>query len=417
MNYQGLSDAERVAYLEAQVREAHEQLEHARLSEKYKEQFLANMSHEIRTPMHAISGITNILKRNKHLPEQAQYLDAISQSIDNLLVIVNDILDLSKIEAGKIKIDSIPMNPTKIIEGVTEMLKFKADHNDLYFETNISDEIPEYVIGDPVRLNQILVNLVGNGIKFTEKGGITISLALDELDGEAVLKFAVKDTGIGIVDDRQDSIFGEYEQIDDEHGKQYAGTGLGLSVTKQLVELQNGTIWVESKTLEGSTFFFTMPFISVERPIEKDLFISEEELLEICTSLQGIKILLAEDNEFNIMVALDDLNYYLDDIQIETAKTGDQAVYKYKNGTYDIILMDIQMPTMNGLDATQAIREYEAENKIEKPIPVIAMTASLLRSEIMQCFDAGMNNFVPKPYKIEELMMAIFTEARKSGFC
>jgi signal transduction histidine kinase/CheY-like chemotaxis protein len=385
-----------------------EQKKKVEQSEKYKEQFLANMSHEIRTPMHAISGMTKILKRNDHPPTQDVYLNAMQTSTENLVVILNDVLDLSKIEAGKLEVEQIPMNPESVIVNVVQLLKFKAEEKGLVLSYDIADNVPDFVMGDSTRLNQILLNLAGNAIKFTEKGKVDISLTTESEE----LRFSVKDTGIGVAQEKLEHIFEAFEQAKGSTSRFYGGTGLGLSISKQLVELQQGKIWAESTQGQGSTFYVTLPLTLAAENAVGQAIISAENLKMMMTSLQGIRILIAEDNPFNQMIAQDDLSYYLNDVTIETVENGVLAVEKFKSNSYDLILMDVQMPEMNGFEATKKIRELERAQEREKAIPIIAMTASLLKTEIDSCYAAGMNNYIPKPYKLEELIGPIFKELR-----
>lgn len=401
---------ERTTELREQKEEAERLKERAERSEQFKEQFLANMSHEIRTPMHAISGMTKILRRNNPPQEQTVFLDAIHKSSDNLLVILNDILDLSKIEAGKLEIESIPINPTEVINEVVDILKFKAEEKGLILEVNIDEQIPEVVISDPTRLNQILINLTGNAIKFTETGKVSINLQIVEKVGTSYLRYAVKDSGIGIPADKLNTIFSTFSQVDDTTTRKYGGTGLGLSITKQLVELQGGTIWAVSEEGQGSIFYLDLPMLVPEEGVDGKTKISEEELAALGQALKGTRILIAEDNPFNIMVAEDDLSFYIPGVLVDTAANGKIAAEMYQQNSYDLILMDIQMPVMNGRDASQKIREWETQAQKES-IPIIAMTASLLKSEIDLCLKAGMNNYIPKPYNIEELIGTIHQEA------
>ncbi|MDF1865623.1 MAG: ATP-binding protein [Saprospiraceae bacterium] len=386
--------------------ELNAQKERAERSEKFKEQFLANMSHEIRTPMHAISGMTNILLRNRTFKHQQKFLKAIQQNSGNLLVILNDILDLSKIEAGKIEIESIPVKPVIVIENVVEIMKIKAEEKGLTLQSSIDQNIPEYIYGDPTRLSQILLNLIGNAIKFTEKGGVQLNV----LPVNEKIRFEVKDSGIGIPDDKLESVFGKFNQANESITRKYGGTGLGLNITKELVELQKGTIWVESEENVGSTFFFDLPLVSVETNKILEKQITEEQLQEMGAALSGLNILLVEDNDFNIMVATDDLSYYIPDVNIGFAKNGNLAIQEFENGNFDLILMDIQMPELSGYDATKAIRKLEKE---DAHIPIIAMTASLLKSEIALCYEAGMDSYIPKPYQVEELIGTIYNEIKK----
>ncbi|MFK7776310.1 MAG: tetratricopeptide repeat protein [Saprospiraceae bacterium] len=387
-----------------------EQKKKVEQSEKYKEQFLANMSHEIRTPMHAISGMVKILERNEHPPSQDVFLHAMKTSSDNLVVILNDVLDLSKIEAGKLDIESIPTSPAAVIENVTQILKYKAEEKGLQLNYQIDEEVPDLIMGDPTRLNQILINLAGNAIKFTEKGNVNILLQKEN----DRLKFSVKDTGIGIPKEKIEKIFGAFEQAKDSTTRSYGGTGLGLSISKQLVELQSGKIWAESEEGQGSTFFIELPLVIAASNAINEGIITEDKLKKMTTSLEGIRVLLAEDNPFNQMIAQDDLSFFIKNIKIDVVENGALAVEKFKTGNYDLILMDVQMPVMNGFEATRKIREIEKSEGKETAIPIIAMTASLLKSEVDNCYDSGMNNYIPKPYKSEELIAPIFSELNKN---
>lgn len=394
--------------VEKRTAELKKQKERAEISEKHKEQFLANMSHEIRTPMHAISGMTKILQRNKTLPSQNAFLKAMRTSSDNLIVILNDVLDLSKIEAGKLDIENMPMNPKSVVENVVQTLQFKAEEKGLILNYQIGSEVPSLVMGDSTRLNQILLNLTGNAIKFTEKGKITISLKKENDQ----LKFSVKDTGIGIDKDKLDTVFQAFEQAKTTTTRIYGGTGLGLSISKQLTELQGGKIWVESEVKKGSVFYVLLPIVLADSNAISQDILTEEQLKVMANSLKGLRILLAEDNDFNQMIAQDDLSFYIETVQIDTVENGELALEKFKKNDYDLILMDVQMPEMNGFEATQAIRQFE-ETSNKNPIPIIAMTASLLKSEIDNCYDAGMDSYIPKPYKMQELIGTIYYTLKK----
>ncbi len=390
------------------------QIEKTEKSEKYKEFFLANMSHEIRTPMHAISGMTNILRRNEHLPGQVRYLDAIHQSAENLLVILNDILDSSKIEAGKLKIDEVPMEPAKIITDLVEILSLRATDKGLSLTHEIEPGLPERVIGDPIRLNQILTNLASNAIKFTEQGSVQIICKQVTADGQGMLQYSVKDSGIGIPANKMETIFEVFEQVDGTLSKKFGGTGLGLSICKQLVEMQGGEIFVVSKEGEGSTFTFRLPLIICEKESMEPKATDEQILEKLGRQMSGIQILLAEDNHFNIMLATDDLTHYIPGVRIHTAANGKMAVESFQQESYDLVLMDIQMPEMDGYDAASQIRQLEQNRDDERHIPIIAMTASLLEHEIDKCYKVGMDNYIPKPYQIEQLIGTIHEEIQKS---
>ncbi|MGK0279150.1 MAG: signal transduction histidine kinase/BarA-like signal transduction histidine kinase [Litorivivens sp.] len=381
----------------------------AEQSEKHKEQFLANMSHEIRTPMHAISGMLQIIKRNEHPVSQDVYLDAISKSSEKLVVILNDVLDLSKIEAGMLTIESAPMKPQLVVENVSQILHFKALEKGLVLTSDIKVDVPELVMGDSARLNQILLNLVGNAIKFTEKGNINISLS--RTGGS--LKFCIKDTGIGIPEDKLSSVFAAFEQASKTTTRKHGGTGLGLNISQQLVKMQDGKIWVESEVGVGSKFYFELPLIKVSiNATSDDELITEDRLKTMAKSLKGMRILLAEDNDFNQIIASDDLNFHIEDLHLDIVENGAQALSKAKTGQYDVILMDVQMPEMDGFDATREIRVFEtAENKPN--ISIVAMTVSLLESEIDNCYKAGMDDCIPKPYTPEQLISVLYSASQK----
>jgi signal transduction histidine kinase/CheY-like chemotaxis protein len=383
-----------------------EQKKKVEQSEKYKEQFLANMSHEIRTPMHAISGMVKILERKDHPPAQDVYLNAMQVSSENLVVILNDVLDLSKIEAGKLDIESIPVRPAAIIENVAQILKYKAEEKGLKLTYEIEEEVPAVVMGDPTRLNQILLNLAGNAIKFTKKGNVEVLLS----KADDRLRFSVKDTGIGIPKDKLDAIFGAFEQVGDDTSRHFGGTGLGLSISKQLTELQGGRIWAESEVGQGSTFWVDLPIVAAEVGIVSQDLISEEHIKTMAASLKGMRVLVAEDNPFNQMIVQDDLSYYFEGVTIDVVENGALVVEKFNAGDYDLILMDVQMPKLNGFEATRKIRAIEKEAGTGKAIPIVAMTASLLKSEVANCYTAGMDNYIPKPYKAVELVGTIYEE-------
>ena len=398
--------ADRTAELEKQKQRAEQ-------SEKYKEQFLANMSHEIRTPMNAISGMVRILLRNPHLPHQEQFLGAIHTSSDNLLVILNDILDLSKIEAGKVKIQRNPINLKEVIKAVTDILHFKAEEKSLALETTIPQNVQLNVIGDATRLVQVLNNLVGNAIKFTNKGRVRLTLTMEDKK----LHFQVSDTGMGIPLDKVNSVFESFEQIHTGNTRGHGGTGLGLSITRQLVQLMGGTINLNSELGKGSTFIVALPYEPVDMQEKKQSNgNTQHALLDMGRQMSGLDVLLVDDNEFNLMLAQDDLQYFVPNIQITTASNGHEAVSSAQSHRFDLILMDVQMPEMNGLDAALEIRQLEQKDG-KSPPPIIAMTASLLDREIQDCYMAGMVDYVPKPYQLDEFIPVIYRvwQASKTG--
>ena len=393
----------RLIFIRKQNKIIAKEKERAEQSEKYKEQFLANMSHEIRTPMHAISGITNTLLRNNHSKSQDVYLEAMKTSSDNLLILLDDILDLSKIDSGELEIENIIYNPHSIIQNVEKALKFRASDKGLTLVSQINPDVPEYIIGDPARLYQVLTNLVGNAIKFTESGGITIILSTNNVASNTSLRCCVQDTGIGISESKIDYIFETFKQGEKSKSQIFKGTGLGLSISKKLIELQNGKIWVESQLGKGSKFFFELPLIVSDEVKNNKIILSNEDLIETGKKLKGIKILLAEDDDFNIMVLEDDLKYYINDFDLTIARNGEEAVKALIENEFDIILMDMHMPIMGGIEATKKIRKMEVDKGLKKSI-IIAMTANIVKSEIERCLAAGMNDYIPKPYKPETIL-------------
>lgn len=368
-------------------------------SEKVKEQFLGRMSHEIRSPMNAIMGMTNILRKNKHYKHQDRYLEAIWKSSESLLVILNDIIDLSKLESGKLTIEKVPFKPMDELMKLRELLKFKADQKGIELNCTLDKSIPETLTGDPVRLNQVLVNLVGNAIKFTDEGEVEVSIKLKKVyDSYIIIESSIKDTGIGIPKDQIEEIFESFIQADSDTAKKYAGTGLGLTISKELVQLQGGQINVHSEPGIGSTFSFEIPFFLGKEIDDK------KSSSRIESSLKGLRVLLVEDNEFNIMVAKDELNDIIKDVLIDQAMNGKQALDLVIDNNYDLILMDIEMDEMNGYEAARAIRKLDG---IKKYTPIIAITASALKSDIQKCLDAGMNDHVAKPFTPDELKTKI----------
>lgn len=374
--------------------------EKAEQGEKVKEQFLANMSHEIRTPMNSILGMTNILLKNEHLKSQEKYLDAIAQSSDNLMVILNDILDLSELEAGRIVLENKLFNLPDELKRVEDILKFKAKEKGISLKCEAMKDLPEWIIGDSTRLNQILINLIGNAIKFTEKGGVSGSVSCKKQDQQqVVMEFEINDTGIGISPDRLDAVFQSFTQADGNTTRHYGGTGLGLTISKQLVELQNGKIGVTSQLGVGSSFIFEIPYEVGKSPLKEQVKKSMEY-----PKLEGIRVLVAEDNEFNAMVLLEELNSNIQNCKVDIANNGVIALKNVIAEDYDVILMDLLMPEMDGYEAASAIRNLDS---IKKNTPIVAMTASTMKSDIKKCFDAGMDGFIPKPFETDELLKKI----------
>ena len=393
--------------LEATVKERTVELiaakERAEESEQVKQRFLANMSHEIRTPMNAIMGMSGILRRKPHSEEQKPYLEAIAQSSENLLVIINDILDLSKIEADRITFEQVPFAPREVIANVERIMRFKADEKGLAMSVHVADGVPQQLVGDPTRLSQIVLNLAGNAVKFTERGKVEIRVNVEK-DAmevkEAVLVIEVMDTGIGIPEDRQEKIFEEFTQAYSDTTRKYGGTGLGLTISKRLAEQQGGSISVKSARGEGSSFSVRIPYAT--RSV--DPVASTDDDRSSPAQLRDLRILLAEDNEANIIVAQDALCEAIPGVRIDVARDGRAALRMATANPYDVILLDVQMPEMNGYEVAQAIRSLSGQRS---RVPILAMTANPMQEEIDRCRDAGMNGHVPKPFKPEELIKRI----------
>ncbi|HXC05877.1 MAG TPA: ATP-binding protein, partial [Bacteroidia bacterium] len=370
-------------------------------SMKVKEEFLANMSHEIRTPMNAIVGFTDLLLKAQLPDELLQYIKAIKTSGENLLVIINDILDFSKIEKGKIVFEQIGLHLTQIISTIVELLLPKSVEKEVKLSTRIDKRIPDNLIGDPTRLSQILLNLVGNAIKFTEKGEVLVNVELvDEQAGKVRLRFLVTDTGIGIPKEKLSSIFEGFTQASNATTRKYGGTGLGLTIVKQLIELQGGTVSVESEEGRGSTFSFELDF-DIES--EQRNYQQPAEAAEELPRIEGLQILLVEDNYLNQVLAkkvLSDWGW-----KVDVADNGLMAVEKLGKGNYDVILMDIQLPEMDGYEATRHIRKNFTPP--QSTLPIIAMTAHAISGEAEKCRQAGMDEYISKPFDPKALYSKI----------
>ncbi|MBI3510682.1 MAG: PAS domain S-box protein [Bacteroidetes bacterium] len=377
-------------------------------SMQVKEQFLAKMSHEIRTPMNAIVGLTDILLDGNVSEDQKECLEAIQLSSDNLLSIINDILDFSKLKSGTVSVELIPFKMQEVIDGVLLTLRISASRKGIALSYSPGkDRIPEFVKGDPLRLRQILLNLVSNSVKFTESGRVDISIGITAEDAENYkLTFIVKDTGIGIPQDRLATIFESFTQASNETSRKYGGTGLGLTIVKQLTELLDGTIEVESRIGYGSTFRITLPF----RKCESDLVPAQIETHSgVKEKFENLNVILAEDNEMNQMLASKVFEQW--GLHLDIACNGKEVIEKMNAKDYDIVLMDIQMPEMDGYEATQFIRGKMPLPKSE--VPIIAMTAHALVGEAEKCLALGMDDYISKPFSRKTLHEKISALLRK----
>jgi signal transduction histidine kinase/ActR/RegA family two-component response regulator len=384
-----------------------EEKKKAESSEKVKQLFLANMSHEIRTPMNAILGFTRLLQDSSIDEEQRKYIEIILQSGDNLLVIINDILDFSKIEAGKVVFEVMPFHLVDSINSIIDLQSAKAGQKNIKLTSHIDENLPVMVQGDAVRLNQIMLNLISNAIKFTEQGEVNISVtAIKQTDNDVVIGFAVKDTGIGIPIEKQEKIFEIFEQATTSTVRKFGGTGLGLSIVKQLVELQGGKITVKSQPGEGSEFSFRLRFL--KQSAEDTLTGLPSPVIakpaELTKAGAGKRILVAEDNPINSLLVIKVLKRQ--GYETDVAENGKIALEKHLSNKYDMILMDLQMPEMDGYEATMKIRRSETDNN---NIPIIAMTAHTIKGEYERCMEIGMNNFISKPFRPDDLYEKIDT--------
>lgn len=375
-------------------------------SKRIKQQFLANMSHEIRTPMNAIIGTVNLLHKSELDEKQSKYIGIIKTSADNLLVIINDILDISKIESGKFTIEEIPFNLHEKVNHVYESLKVKAEEKGLDFSVDYSPALSDNYIGDPVRITQVLINLSGNAIKFTEQGSVTIRV-VPMADVPNGVSISVVDTGIGIAQDKIQYIFESFTQESSDTTRKFGGTGLGLAISKQLIELMHGELIVESVQGKGTSFIVKLPLVATnELPADsKNIIASKDELR------RGLKILLAEDNQFNQMVAEDTMHMVIPELTLDIVDNGVQAIEKLKAGNYDLVILDIHMPEMDGYETAQYIR-----SQMPSPlngVPIMAMTANVIAEEIDKCFAVGMNAYVSKPFTHEDLFDKIRTLTSK----
>ncbi len=386
-----LTDAKVVAeFASTKAKEAQGTAESAtRIAEsamKAKQQFLSNMSHEIRTPMNAIIGFTKVVLRTDLSAKQKEYLDAIKLSGDALIVLINDILDLAKVDSGKMAFEKIPFKLSVSIAAMLHLFETKIQEKNLQLFTQYDKKIPDVLVGDPVRLHQIILNLVSNAVKFTSDGSITVSIRLlSKTDDEVSIEFAVKDTGIGIAENKLENIFDNFQQASSGTSRLYGGTGLGLAIVKQLVEPQGGSIRVESKIGKGSTFSFILNFQKTKAEAE---IVTEQ--MEWGVETKDIKVLVVEDmalNQLLMKTLLDDFGF-----ECDISANGKIAVEKLRTKKYDVILMDLQMPEMNGFEATAYIR-----NDLKLHVPIIALTADVTTVDFEKCKAVGMNDYIAKP--------------------
>ncbi len=371
--------------------------EAAEIASRYKSEFLASMSHEIRTPMNAIIGIADILLDSCFAKEHEESLDMLKNAANSLLDLLNGILDLSKIESGKMELDIVDFDIRKLIKEVKFLFIIGTSKKGLEFTTSVDDTLPTLLSGDPSKIRQMLINLISNALKFTDSGFIRVKVERIEAPPSALedrekiwVRFSVADSGIGIPYEKQEKIFEAFVQADGSTTKRYGGTGLGLSICKGFVDLMGGIISLESKPNEGSQFHFSLPLgLVTERVSPVDSHQDKEE-----GKHRALSILVVDDNELNLMIATKMLTKKGHVVQ--PAKTGLEALEKVKANRYDIVFMDVNMPEMDGLDATRRIRQWEASSG-KTPVPVIAMTAYAMKEDRDRCISSGMNDYISKP--------------------
>ncbi|MBS7563383.1 response regulator [Mucilaginibacter sp. Bleaf8] len=390
-----ISDISPQKSFQAQLIKSKEAAEYAK---KVKESFLANMSHELRTPVNGIIGLTNILRKTDLDSQQANVVDLLEVSSQSLLGVINDVLDISKIEAGKFSIVRAPNNIHKTVKAVYDLLKYKADEKNIELIMDIAPDVPVHILFDSLRLNQILMNLLSNAIKFTDRGFVRLQLSvMQKLNNTVKLKFSVADSGIGIPADRLSMIFDSFEQAEDDTSAKYGGTGLGLAIVKKLIELKGGELTVSSQLGNGSTFNFTNWYTLVDAPQQEKR--NADRLVSKLEPFGDIKVLVAEDNLVNQFMLSKILKDW--DVAFDVVDNGRKAIEKLQNHNYDLILMDTHMPEMNGYQAAKCIRLDFEEPK--RSVPIISLSAASFDHEQQQALSAGMNDVLAKPFQPYEL--------------